>query len=79
MMVVAVPTKNSDAFSLPNSDGWSFTSFGGGRSSGILTPLGRSRVAGRSFSGVIKIRCMASVFILVLALEALSVVLLVSR
>lgn len=77
MMVVAVPTKNSDAFSLPDSDRWNFTSFGGGRSSGIVTPLGRSRVAGRSFSGFIKIRCMVSVFILVLALETLSFVVIV--
>lgn len=67
MMVVAVPTKNSEAFSLPDSDGWSLTSFGGGRSSGIVTPLGRSRVAGRSSSGFMKIRCMVSVFIRVLA------------
>lgn len=60
MMVVAVPTKYKDALSSPGCEGGSFTCFGVGRFSGALEPVGRSRVAGRSSSELIEIRCMTS-------------------
>jgi hypothetical protein len=46
MIVVAVPTKNSDAFSSPEAEGWSLISLAGGSSAGTVADEGKSRVGG---------------------------------
>lgn len=47
MMVVAVPMKNTRAFSSPAFEGWSFVPLEGGSDSGRRFPSGWSRVGGR--------------------------------
>ena len=46
MIVVAVPTKNSDAFSSPEAEGWSLISLAGGSSAGIVADEGKSPIGG---------------------------------
>ena len=63
-IVVAVPTKNRDAFSfLSEPRGCTLTSFASGRLSGNDLPDGRSRFGGCTWDGSI-IKCLISMFIL---------------
>lgn len=57
MIVVAVPTKNSDAFSSPDAEGWSLISLAGGSSAGTVVEGGKSRVGGCGVWGMV-MHCM---------------------